>query len=539
MQLQILKALRFTIAVLLSLYLAMLFGFKESGWAVTSVLIVSLGLIGEIRRKWWQRISGHFLGCCSGFLFIWTWGDQHFTVLIFLPLIAAILSYLSFTQFLLKDFFKWICVGFTIVVAASIDNPYIAFQIAVERFYCIVIGSSITYVLFTIVPLDSDANIDQYYKSLITIVSKWSTLSSTEIFSNYISFSLKQSLIKMLIAVNYKSYIFENYEYVLIVNRLSILEQLARDIYTIKYKEECSNDISSWLSKCFSDLLNDKYCQPYNGKDNNILIDRIYKDFVDLQLGYGNNQLSHYRWRWQNRIFGLGTDSPALSALIQFLGCFIALILWQNGWPNGQSILILTFIILLLCQYGERISPATLVKGFSLGAIYSFPLFILVFPYILTPTAFWFYIILLFLPLSYLHYGNYENKGVSFILFAAALILNVNSNNYIQSDSSFINYIDFLFALIALMIISCSLLSILTVRDNNYRINQQYQQWCKLAGSLLTTSNVNMKYIAILERQSELIISIYSKLDNTQQIKWKSKISSIPLVMNKIRYENN
>lgn len=538
MQLQIFKALRLTVAIMLSLYLAMLYGFKEAGWAVTSVLIVSLGLIGEIRRKWWQRISGHFLGCFSGFLFIWIWGEQHFVLLIMIPMIAAVLSYLSFTQFLLKDFFKWVCVGFTIVVASSIDNPYIAFQVAVERFYCIVIGSSITYLLFTLIPLDSDANINEYYDSLISIVSKWSGISYQDIFSNYVMFSLKQYSLKMLIAVNYQSYIFENSEYSVISNRLSSLEQLARDIYEIKYKNQCSVPISDWLNQCFSHLKLGMKCQPYSGNDNSLLVERIYQDFVVLQQGSNRDQLSCYRWRWQNRVFGLGADSPILSAFIQFTGCFIALFLWQNGWPNGQSVLVLTFVILLLCQYGERVSPTTLVKGFCLGALYAFPLFILVFPHVLTPAAFWFFMVLLYLPLSYFYYGNYKNKAINFTLFASFLILNVNSNNYVQSNESFINYINFLLALSAVMAISCSLLSVFVVKDTDYRINQQYRYWKNLAASLFTDASVNVKDIAILERQLELLISLYSKLDDNRKRKWIDKMTYIPLVMNKVRYKD-
>ncbi|MCG3864791.1 MULTISPECIES: FUSC family protein [unclassified Photobacterium] len=537
MRLQIFKALRLTLAILVSLYIAMLLGFKEAGWAITSVLIVSLGLIGEIRRKWWQRIAGHFWGCISGFFFIWTQGEQHYGVLIMLPFIVAVLSYLSFTQFLLKDFFKWGCVGFIIIVAASIDNPYIAFDVAIERFSCIVIGSTTAYLLFTLVPLDSEANIEQYYKSIIVLVSNLANIADEELLSTYVIFSLKQSAIKMLITVNYKSYIYEDKEYRMIANRLSSLEQIARHIYVLKYKKECTEKISEWINQCFDDIKINKKCRPYNSSNENVLVELLYKDLVKFQQGYTYDKLSQYRWRWQNRIFGVGADSPLFSAIIQFIGSFIALLLWQNGWPNGQSIFILTFVILLLCQYGERISPTIVLKGFILGTFYSFPLFILVFPYILTSGAFWIFIILLYLPLSYFYYGNYKSKFSNFTIFAAVIIVNTNSNNYIQSNGSFIDYINFFLSLIAVMLISCFLLSSLVIKNTDYRLNQQYSNWHNLAISLLTSSKPDIKNIAILERQLELIMSLYSKLDYTQKIKWKNKVSYIPLIMNKVRCE--
>ncbi|KAB0624930.1 hypothetical protein F7R25_38295, partial [Burkholderia stagnalis] len=49
MLLQSLKALRLTLAVMLSLYIAMRLGMHSPDWAVTSALIVSLGTIGQIR----------------------------------------------------------------------------------------------------------------------------------------------------------------------------------------------------------------------------------------------------------------------------------------------------------------------------------------------------------------------------------------------------------------------------------------------------------------------------------------------------------
>ncbi|MGL5418741.1 MAG: FUSC family protein, partial [Plesiomonas shigelloides] len=71
MLLQILKATRLTIAILLSFYIAIRLGMHSPGWAITSVLVVSLGTIGEIQAKWWQRIVGNFAGGVAAFFMVW------------------------------------------------------------------------------------------------------------------------------------------------------------------------------------------------------------------------------------------------------------------------------------------------------------------------------------------------------------------------------------------------------------------------------------------------------------------------------------
>ena len=106
MLLQSLKALRLTLAVMLSLYLAMRLGMNSPDWAVTSALIVSLGTIGQIRSRWWQRIVGNFVGGSLGFFVIWWLAQDPFTIMLCAALFGSLCTYISLTNFQYKDLWR-------------------------------------------------------------------------------------------------------------------------------------------------------------------------------------------------------------------------------------------------------------------------------------------------------------------------------------------------------------------------------------------------------------------------------------------------
>ncbi|WKS82580.1 FUSC family protein [Edwardsiella tarda] len=213
---------------------------------------------------------------------------------------------------------------------------------------------------------------------------------------------------------------------------------------------------------------------------------------------------------------------------------FLCMTLWRAGWPNGGMVMMLTAIIMVSCQYGERMSPKAYFLGFSGGCIYAFPFFILILPMIHNQNAFWLYLLLMYFPLAFMMNGT--NKKLGLLSFGVAVISNTNSHNYIPMNGYFELYTDFIWVVLAVMLISSATLSLLVVNDTETRLSTQIKAWANERQRLIKLGNYNqVKTIARLERRTEIILSMYSKLDPSLQRKWQSKVMRIPLMLTRIQ----
>ncbi|MGL5605350.1 MAG: FUSC family protein, partial [Plesiomonas sp.] len=168
MLLQILKATRLTIAILLSFYIAIRLGMHSPGWAITSVLVVSLGTIGEIQAKWWQRIVGNFAGGVAAFFMVWWLAEDPVTIMLAAALFGGVCTYISLTNFLYKDMWRWIIIGFVIVFSASVSQPDKAFPVLFDRVGCVFIGSTIIFVFSALWPLEYIESLQKQYHGLLS-----------------------------------------------------------------------------------------------------------------------------------------------------------------------------------------------------------------------------------------------------------------------------------------------------------------------------------------------------------------------------------
>lgn len=162
-----------------------------------------------------------------------------------------------------------------------------------------------------------------------------------------------------------------------------------------------------------------------------------------------------------------------------FITILFSLILWRHNWPGGNIVVLLTAIILVMCQYGERVSPRNLLIGFIIGTIYAFPVFIFLLPNLHNANAFWLGLIIMYFPLVFIMYGEYKSRTISAIAFAITIMINVNSHNYIPSSTYINNYITFVFVLIAVVLISSAALNLLIIKDTETRLRMQINVWTK------------------------------------------------------------
>lgn len=537
---QTLKAIRLTLAIIISLYIAMRFSMKTPDWAVTSALIVSNGTIGEIQAKWWQRIIGHLLGGIAGFFMIWWLAEDPISIMLAACLFGSLCTYISLTHFIYKDMWRWILIGFVIVFSASLSSPDKAFGVLLDRVGCVFIGSSVIFLLSALWPIDYIASIQNQYFNLLDLLCDLLKKDNDDAVNTFLGFTQKISAFRMSLSSNYSDYRAIYPKDVNVINRIYALEKLGRHLYSLKTQHALTDEVKDWILQSL-EAVRTRTVLPTISYDQRgrygSLITLIEADFAELTEGNtATRELSLLRWQWQNRMFSAGTDSALTSSTLFFITCLASLLLWRYGWPSGGAVMLLTAVLLIACQYGERMSPRNYIVGFSVGTAYAFPLFIFLLPNLHNADAFWLGLILIYFPLAFVMYGSYKSKSTPFLAFAIAVIVNANSQNYVPSDGYFNSFITFVLVLAAVICISSAALSLLVINDTETRLKTQIEGWVQERRRFLTDRTYNRtKILARLERRTDVIISMYSKLDANQQEKWKKKVSSIPLMLTRIQ----
>lgn len=539
MLIQFLKSTRLIIAIIIALYIAMYLGLESPEWAVTSVLIISMGTIGEIQARWWQRILGNILGGAIGFFLIWWLVQDTITIMLAICLFSSLCAYVSITNFLYKDMWRWIILGFIIVVSASLSNPDKAFNIFLARIACIFIGSSVIFILSALWPIDYVSSIKKQYYGIIDTLSDFIEKNNEDILVQFLNFTQQITNFRMSLSVNYSDYRMIYPQNINNINRVHTLEKLGRNLYLLKAQHMLTPEIQCWIKASLQSI---KYHTIFCHKEHNsLLINLINTNFIELtEIKIATREISLLRWKWQNRMFNAGTDSAFISSCIFFITILFSLILWRHNWPGGNIVVLLTAIILVMCQYGERVSPRNLLIGFIIGTIYAFPVFIFLLPNLHNANAFWLGLIIMYFPLVFIMYGEYKSRTISAIAFAITIMINVNSHNYIPSSTYINNYITFVFVLIAVVLISSAALNLLIIKDTETRLRMQINVWTKEKRYfLIDPSYYRVKNLARFERRTDIILSLYSKLDIKKQKKWQKKVASLPLILSRIQCWGN
>ncbi len=540
MLLQSLKALRLTLAVMLSLYIAMRLGMHSPDWAVTSALIVSLGTIGQVRSRWWQRIVGNFVGGCIGFFVIWWLAQDPFTIMLCAALFGSVCTYISLTNFQYKDMWRWVLIGFIIVFSASLSNPSHAFSVLFDRVGCVFIGSSVIFIFNLLWPLEYAASWQSQYHAILEKLDSLLNKEDVDAVTLYLDLSQKIDLLRQSMSLNYSDYrAIYSHEYNLI-NKIYALEKLSRHLYSLRMQHALDSQTKAWISAAIAAAKAHQTIPPMTMAHSPryaSLLTLIAADLHDIvQKNATTDAQSRFRWQWQNRMFSAGTDSAFSSALLFFVSCILSMLLWRYGWPGGPQVMLLTAVLLVMCQYGERMSPKGFAIGFSLGTLFAFPIFIFLLPSLHSANAFWLSMLLIYFPMAFVINGQYKVRTLPFIAFAVAVMVNANSHNYVPGNDYFNGYTTFLFALVAVITISSGALSLLVVNDTETRLKAQIDGWVKERQRFFNRrSQARSKILVRLERRTDIILSMYSKLDPAQQENWRKRVSTIPLMLTRIQ----
>lgn len=529
------------LAIGLSLYIAMRLGMDSPNWAVTSALIVSVGTIGEIQAKWWQRIAGNTLGCMIGFFTVWWLAEDPLLIGLSACLFCSACTYISLTNFIYKDLWRWILMGFIIVFSASLSTPDKAYGILLARSGCVFIGSTMIFLLTALWPIDYIGSMQSQYYNLLTNLKNIADIDDEDALTKaFLDFSQKIAAFRMSLSTNYADYRAIHFKDVNIINRVYALEKLGRHLYSVKMQHGFNDEMKQWVRDIACGIKQRSALGVFKNHEKAYDESTVCLLNTDLQtLTQGRaatDEASMLRWQWQNRMFSSGTDSALTSSTLFFVTCVISLLLWRYGWPDGGTVMLLTAVLLIACQYGERISPRNYIMGFSVGTLYAFPLFIFLLPAVNNPTSFWLALILIYFPLAYVMYGPYKNKSINFLAFATAVMVNANSHNYIPTEGYFKSYINFVFVLVAVILVSASALSLCVVNNVEKRLSTQYYAWIKERRLILFKKNYNsIKTVARLERRADIIFSMYNKLSTESQEKWQRRVSLVPLSLTRIQ----
>ncbi|ACR69941.1 FUSC family protein [Edwardsiella ictaluri] len=540
MLLQSLKALRLTLAVMLSLYIAMRLGMHSPDWAVTSALIVSLGTIGQIRSRWWQRIVGNFVGGSIGFFVIWWLAQDPFSIMLCAALFGSVCTYISLTHFQYKDMWRWVIIGFIIVFSASLSSPSRAFSVLFDRVGCVFIGSSVIFIFNLLWPLEYAASWQKQYHAILEKLDTLLNKDDADAVALYLELSQKIDLLRQSLSLNYGDYrIIYAHEYN-VINSIYALEKFSRHLYSLRMQHALDSQTKAWISAAITAVKAYEPIPPVTMAHSSryaSLLTLIAADLHSIvQKNASTDAQSRFRWQWQNRMFSAGTDSAFTSSLLFFVSCILSLLLWRYGWPGGPQVMLLTAVLLVMCQYGERMSPKGFAIGFSIGTLFAFPIFIFLLPNLHNANAFWLSMLLIYFPVAFVMNGQYKVRAIPLIAFAVAVMINANSHNYVPGNDYFNGYTTFLFALIAVITISSAVLSLLVVNDTETRLKAQIEGWAKERQRFLShRGQERSKILVRLERRTDIILSLYSKLDPAQQEIWRKRISAIPLMLTRIQ----
>ncbi|MGL4600507.1 MAG: FUSC family protein [Plesiomonas sp.] len=527
------RSLRLTLALILSLFLAMGLGMHNPLWAPTSVLMVEAGTVGEARMRWWQRIAGTVLGVVWGFFTVWSFIQEPILLVTFCSFSIILLAYASLVHFVWQDFWRWVMVGFLVIISYAILDVQSSFSVMMDRIGCVFIGATTIYILHILWPLEISNTHQAQQQALLHSLQQWLNEPPELVAKRFFVLLGDLRALRFRLSRNYGDYRVLHDPQKRAFGALYGIEQLARHLYAwrIKYPVPITAELA-WVSALIQALHDEQPlpAAPYPFRAGSLL-DLMQKDAKQLISGKSCSK-SLLRWQWQNRLLKAGGDSPLLSAFSVGLICALSLVIWRyTGWPGGNLTILLGSVSLLMSQYGEKVPARVFLLPLFIGSIVLFPIFVLVMPRVGSDTGLIVLMAVVYLPLAWLLHGT--NRVLAVVGTLMAVMINSGSNNYIPNELYVQRFFVMCWGCLGISLLFPLIQHILLPDDTETRLKNHFFAWHQeWRHWLLQPNGQDMtRQVAKLERRIDIILALYGRLPLDKQPQWQAKLAQLPLLM--------
>ncbi|MFL1800657.1 FUSC family protein [Plesiomonas shigelloides] len=527
------RSLRLTVAIILSLFLAMGLGMHNPLWAPTSVLMVEAGTVGEAQMRWWQRIAGTVLGVLWGFFLIWHFVQRPEQLIVLCGLSAFVLAYASLTHFAWQDFWRWVLVGLLVMLCYGILNPMGSFSVMVDRIGCVFIGATTIYVLHILWPLEVGRSHQEQQQALLRSLQGWLDASTEALPGHFFGLLGQLRMLRFRLSRNYGDYHVLHDPQRKAIGSLYGVELLARHLYAWRVK--CPQPEPAeleWVRALIASLSEGAVLPaPPSALRSGSLLSLMQQDAQQLQAGHSCSK-SMLRWQWQNRLFQAGTDSPLLSALVIGGVCAASLQIWHyTGWPGGNLVVLLATVSLLMSQYAEKVPTRLFMLPLFIGSLVLFPIFVFVLPQLGSDDALIIMLVAVYLPLAWLLHGS--NRTLAVVGSLMSVMINSGSSNYIPSELYVQRFFVMCWACLGVGLLFPVAQHILLPDDTEQRLRNHFAVWQReWRHWMLQPYQTDMtRKAAQMERRTDIILALYGRLPKNKQANWQAKLAQLPLLM--------
>lgn len=527
------RSMRLTIAIILSLFIAMALGMHNPLWAPTSALMVEAGTVGEAQMRWWQRIAGTVLGVLWGFFLIWHFVQQPEQLIVLCGLSAFVLAYASLTHFAWQDFWRWVMVGLLVMLCYGILDPMSSFSVMIDRIGCVFIGATCTYVLHVLWPLEIGRSHQEQQNALLNSLQTWLDMAPPALAEQFFVLLGQLRMLRFRLSRNYGDYHVLHDPQKKAIGALYGVELFARHLYAwrVKYPQP-DPDEQEWVRQLICALAEGQPLPaPRPSLRSGSLLFLMYQDAQQLQAGRSCSK-SLLRWQWQNRLFQAGTDSPLLSALVIGGVCAVSLQVWHfTGWPGGNLVVLLATVSLLMAQYAEKVPTRLFMVPLFIGSLVLFPMFVFVLPQLGSDDALIMLLVVIYLPLGWLLHSS--NRIVAVIGSLVSVMINSGSGNYIPSELYVQRFFVMCWACLGVALLFPLAQHILLPDDTEKRLRNHFAAWQReWRHWLLQPYQTDItRQAAQLERRTDIILALYGRLPKNKQDNWQKRLAQLPLLM--------
>lgn len=527
------RSLRLTVAIILSLFLAMGLGMHNPLWAPTSVLMVEAGTVGEAQMRWWQRIAGTVLGVLWGFFLIWHFVQRPEQLIVLCGLSAFVLAYASLTHFAWQDFWRWVLVGLLVMLCYGILNPMGSFSVMVDRIGCVFIGATTIYVLHILWPLEVGRSHQEQQQALLRSLQGWLDASPEALPGHFFGLLGQLRMLRFRLSRNYGDYHVLHDPQRKAIGSLYGVELLARHLYAWCVKCPQPEPVElEWVRALIAALSEGAVLPaPPSALRSGSLLSLMQQDAQQLQAGHSCSK-SMLRWQWQNRLFQAGTDSPLLSALVIGGVCAASLQIWHyTGWPGGNLVVLLATVSLLMSQYAEKVPTRLFMLPLFIGSLVLFPIFVFVLPQLGSDDALIIMLVAVYLPLAWLLHGS--NRTLAVVGSLMSVMINSGSSNYIPSELYVQRFFVMCWACLGVGLLFPVAQHILLPDDTEQRLKNHFAVWQReWRHWMLQPYQTDMtRKAAQMERRTDIILALYGRLPKNKQANWQAKLAQLPLLM--------
>jgi len=447
---QLVAALRISLAAAVALYISMSLGLENPYWAIVTILVVEGVYPGVVQQRVSDRLWGTLLGVVLGISVLILGGDMRFVLIALCFGIITLTTYLSLEYRSRLLLWRWTALHTLLVVVIGLTyDTY--FMTSLSRIWSILIGIGVAWAFHAMFfPLASAIGILFTLKKLIallrTVPPESDAGSRVAALAGF--YTAMDGIHQLLVSHALEKYgttsragharhVLESLEAV--GERVIMEGGGAQQGFTASVLDalEAINPLSVPSLARVGSQLETLCAEAPSGVPVKLVraVGRLGRDLLSMDMsvpGQAEPAASDEPWAYFHDSWYDGTFTNAYKAIIVGVGTCAALWLWSEvAWPGALIMSILVMILGQFMAFTHNLPLKALGILLVLNLIIAGLLMMFVIPLMDTTGAFFIWLFLFHLLFGLLIFSS--NKALSFAAMTLLILINLSINGYLAT----------------------------------------------------------------------------------------------------------